>query len=208
MVHNLEHYRHNSVLIEDQRVLKIKQLKSQLIETEVGPRRQLFLEEISSFEFRELKEKKAIFMNDTGSKIFYRIQNMGVVFWDYFTGESRRVKIDIPNYSFYSAVCAFEHPSSKILKLFDSELDQAHHFMIISVLEADKKDSRSRLYMLFDIDDKKAIATFGQKSKPKGKNKIKTQVIIHYAIINIVLYILNFKTRAIFSVLYEWYDKI
>ena len=159
------------MLIEDQRVLKIKKLKSKLSEWEDGPKRQYFLEEIRSFEFKELKEKKAIYMNDTGSKIFYRIQNMGVVFWDYFTGESRRVRIEIPDYSFYSAVCAFEHPSSKIMRLFGDDLDQAHHFMIISALDNDKKDSRIRHFMLFDIDEQRVIATFGQKDKPKLNKK-------------------------------------
>jgi hypothetical protein len=62
---------------------------------------------LKQWEFAELKEKKAIFMNDTGSKIYYRVQNMGIIFWDYYTNESRRIQIEIMDKSFYSAVCAF-----------------------------------------------------------------------------------------------------
>lgn len=59
---------------------------------------------IKQWEFTEMKEKKAIFMNDTGSKLYYRVQNMGIIFWDYITDESRKIQLEIMDKSFYSAV--------------------------------------------------------------------------------------------------------
>ena len=47
-------------------------------------------------------------MNDTGSKVFYRVQNMGVIYWDYFTGETRKIRVEIPDCTFYSAYSAFD----------------------------------------------------------------------------------------------------
>lgn len=97
-------------MVEDQRVLKIKRLTKHREEapteelSESAPKRYLDLEEVKTFEFRELKEKKAIFMNDTGRKVFYRVQNMGIIYWDYFTDEQRKFRVEIPDATFYSAV--------------------------------------------------------------------------------------------------------
>ena len=70
------------------------------------------------WEFKELKEKKgkikdfendetffiAIYMGTNDTKIFYRVQNMGIIYWDYETEEVIKVKIAIEGSSFYNAV--------------------------------------------------------------------------------------------------------
>lgn len=144
-------FRSNCILLEDQRVLKIKQLKKQ--------DNTFHLKEIKEFEFRELKEKKAIFMNDTGQKVFYRVQNMGVIYWDYWTGESRRVRIDIPGYSFYSAVCAFTL-ENHISKLYRRKHEEEHNYAFLRMDSEEDKSIKPRTFMLYDLNEEQIIAKF------------------------------------------------
>lgn len=93
-------------MMEDNRVLKIRkllrnfELESNCITegVEQPPERKeeqplLNFKDIKQLELRELKEKKAIYMGSQESKIFYRVQNMGIIYWDYETDTVERIKI-------------------------------------------------------------------------------------------------------------------
>uniref|UniRef100_A0A7S3JGB5 Uncharacterized protein n=1 Tax=Euplotes harpa TaxID=151035 RepID=A0A7S3JGB5_9SPIT len=105
-------------------------------------------------------------MNDTGSKVFYRVQNMGVIYWDYFTGESKKIRIPIEGGSFHQAVCAFATPPKVLCQKVATK-----HFVIVCSID----DLHSRKFMVYDLDQQQPVVDFVHEEKSKkGKAKKKT----------------------------------
>lgn len=161
--------------MEDRRILKVKKLiryqPDPTDEESKNTKRVLALEDVKSFEFDELKMKKAIFMNDTGRKVFYRVQNMGIIYWDYFTDESRKIRVEIPNFTFYNAMCAFSLPNIDYVRWFGTEESHEEHYSIIWVDDKASDRVRNRQFLLYNLDNSEVVARFSYKGYKKKKNE-------------------------------------
>jgi len=171
-VHNMEHYAkhwdsHNRsmFMMEDERVLKIRKLvrkpsmNSELEDEEKTSHNQFEFEDIKTWEFDELKNKKAIFMNDTGSKVFYRVQNMGVIYWDYFTGETRKIRVEIPDCTFYSAYSAFDLVNNQTYRWYAE--NATNHWAFIAVDWSGQKYKKK--FLVYNLDTQEVLCELATK---------------------------------------------